>query len=539
VYLVGAGPGDPGLLTRRGEALLSRADVVVYDHLASVGLLELAPRDARLIEAGKSIGHCMLTQEEINGVLIDHARAGRAVVRLKGGDPWVFGRGAEEALALRAAGIPFEVVPGVTAAVGVTAYAGIPVTHRATASAVAFVTGHGDPEIEPLHGPLDWPALAQFPGTLVVYMGVTHLAAICRTLIRLGKRRETPAAIIESGSTASQRVQVATLETLAQKARDSGVRPPALLVVGDVVRLRDELIWYERLPLFGQRIIVTRPRGESARAAATLEALGAEVLLAPMVEIRPIDEPAPLDEAIERLANYQWLVFTSANGVRFFMRRLHERGRDVRALGNLKLAAIGPETAKALARFHLAADLVPESYRSEALAAALAGAGRGHRILLARADRGRTLLKDELERVANVDQVPVYHIADVASVPDAVLSRIRQRSVDWITLTSSAITTRLHELLPQPDHDAVGKQIKLASLSPVTSETAVKLGWQVASEAIDYTWEGLVEALVAQVNSAEFKHGLDPLPQQKPSSHDEQHIHRDAVPTEDSRDQIE
>ncbi len=371
VYLVGAGPGDPGLLTRRGEAVLSRADVVVYDHLASTRLLDLAPASALRIAAGKSIGHCTLTQDEINSLLIDHARAGRSVVRLKGGDPLVFGRGAEEALSLRAAAIPFEIVPGVTAGVGVTAYAGIAVTHRAAASAVAFVTGHGDPEADAGHNRLDWPALSRFPGTLVVYMGVTHLAAICRTLLRLGKPPDTPAAVIEAGTLSSQRTEVATLETIAQVAGRAGVRPPALLVVGPVVSLREDLAWFEQLPLFGQRIVVTRPRDEGARSAAMLEALGAEVLLAPTVEVRPITDREPLDSAIARLADYQWLVFTSANGVRFFVQELESRGRDLRSLGHLKLAAIGPATARALAEIHLRADLIPDSYRSECLAAAL------------------------------------------------------------------------------------------------------------------------------------------------------------------------
>jgi uroporphyrinogen III methyltransferase/synthase len=330
-------------------------------------------------------------------------------------------------------------------------------------------------------------------------MGVTNLAAICRTLIRLGKPGATPAAIIESGTTATQRVQVGTLETIALEARHSGVRPPALLVVGNVVKMRDELSWYERLPLFGQRIVVTRPRAESVRAAVTLEALGAEVLVAPTVEIRPLAEPAPLDAAIERLADYQWLVFTSANGVRFFMRRLQERRRDLRALGHLKLAAIGPETARALGRFSLVADLVPESYRSEALAAALSRAGRGRRILLARADRGRTVLKDELVGLADVDQVSVYHHADVVSLPQSVLARIQERSVDWITLTSSGITTRLYELIPPAERVCIGAQIKLASISPVTSETAVNLGWKVAVEATEHTWQGLVSALLTHV----------------------------------------
>ncbi len=376
VYLVGAGPGEPGLLTRRGEAVLSRADVVVYDHLASARLLDLAARDALRICAGKSVGHCTMTQDRIHEVLIEHARLGRSVVRLKGGDPLIFGRGAEEAAALRAAGIPFEIVPGVTAGVGATAYSGIPVTHRSLASAVAFVTGHTDPESAEAGAGLDWAALARFPGTLVVYMGVTHLAAICRALIREGKPIETPAAIIESGTLPGQRTRVAKLATIAEAAQQSDIRPPALLVVGAVVAMRDQLDWYESLPLFGQRILVTRPAHEASRAAAVLEALGAEAILAPTVEIRPISDPRPLDEAIARLGEFHWLVFTSSSGVRFFLERLQHSGRDLRALGHLQIATIGPATAETLAEYHLRADLVPESYRSESLAAALAP---GHR----------------------------------------------------------------------------------------------------------------------------------------------------------------
>jgi uroporphyrinogen III methyltransferase / synthase len=499
VYLVGSGPGDPGLLTRRGETVLSRADVVVYDHLASSRLLDLAPVAALKICAGKSIGHCTLTQSEINELLIEHSRAGRNVVRLKGGDPLVFGRGAEEALCLRAAGIPFEIVPGVTAGLGVTAYAGIAVTHRARASAVAFVTGHGDPEVESESSSLDWAALAHFPGTIIVYMGVTHLASICRTLIRHGKPRDTPACVIQSGTLAAQRTDMGTLETIAQIATEGGIIPPALLVVGLVVALRNELAWFERRPLFGQRIIVTRPRQEAGPAAAALEILGAEVLLAPTIEVRPLDDPRLLDAAIDRLTDYDWLVFTSANGVRFLVERLESRGRDLRALGHLRLAAIGPATAGALASFHLSADIVPESYRSESLAAALADSARGRRILLARADRGRAVLKQTLERVAQVDEVAVYQNLDVESLPEHVIERITLAAVDWVTVTSSAITTRLHGLLPESARNRVGRDIRLASLSPVTSETAVALGWNVAVEAAEFTWEGLISALVEKV----------------------------------------
>ncbi|MHB1556537.1 MAG: uroporphyrinogen-III C-methyltransferase [Isosphaeraceae bacterium] len=497
VYLVGAGPGDPGLLTRRGADLLAAADVVVYDHLASPRLLDLARPEVIRICAGKSVGHCLLSQDRIHAVLIEHARSGRAVVRLKGGDPLVFGRGGEEASALRAAGIPFEIVPGVTAAVGVAAYCGIPPTHREAASAVAFVTGHSDPRSE--GNRLDWPALARFPGTLVVYMGVTHLAAICETLIAEGKPAETPAAIVESGTLPAQRTTVGTLASLPRQAIEASLRSPALLIVGEVVGLRDRLAWFERLPMFGRRIVVTRPEAELARSASSLEAMGAEVIAAPTVVVRPIPDPGPLDDAIGRLDSFDWLVFTSPNGVRFFVDRLEHLGRDLRALGRLRLAAIGTTTAEALAAYHLRADLVPDSFRSEALAAALADRAAGTRILLARADRGRTVLRDELEHLADVSQVPVYQNADADTLPDGLDDRIASGSVDWITLTSSAIARRLHALLSEPARQAVGKRVRLASLSPVTSETARALGWEVAVEAREFTWHGLVRSLVEQL----------------------------------------
>jgi uroporphyrinogen III methyltransferase/synthase len=395
-------------------------------------------------------------------------------------------------------------VPGVTAGVGATAYAGIPVTHRAAASAVAFVTGHGDPEAgpspdngHPAKPRLDWLALAKFPGTLVVYMGVTHLAAICRTLVKGGKAPATPCAVVQSGCLPSQRVAEGTLETIAEVVMKQKVRPPALLVVGDVVSHRESLAWYESLPLFGQRILVTRPADEAAAASTLLESLGAEVLLAPMVEIKPLADFGPLDEAIDRLASYQWLVFTSSNGVRHFLNRIFERGRDARALGHLKLAAIGPGTAKALAAYHLRADLVPEEFRSESLAEALSRAAAGQRVLLARADRGRTVLKDVLGQVADVDQVAVYRNVDAEALPVEILRRIEVGTIDWITLTSSAITARLHSLLPETARRQVDTAIRLASLSPITSEAATALGWTVAAEAEVFTWEGLVEAMIA------------------------------------------
>ena len=499
VYLVGAGPGDPGLLTRRGAEVLARADVVVYDHLASPRLLDLAPASALRVCAGKSVGHCTLSQGEINALLVEHAREGRGWSGSRGATRSSSAVGPRRPSTCTPPGIPVQVVPGVTAGVGVSTYAGIPITHRDAASAVAFVTGHDDPESPTSPSPLDWEALARFPGTLVIYMGVTRLERLCRTLIRLGKPATTPAALVQSGTLATQRTVVATLADLAARAIEGGFGPPALVIIGEVVGARPALNWFEGLPLFGQRIVVTRPAGESELASASLEALGAEALAAPTVTIEPPDDFGPIDEALARLRSFDWLVFTSGNGVRHFLDRLESRGLDLRALGHLKLAAIGPATAEALGRYRLKADLVPDSFRSEALAEALAPHVVGRRVLLARADRGRTVLKDELRRVAHVEQVAVYRNLDAGAIDPVVLGRIAEGSVDWITLTSSAITERLHALLPEEARRRIGGSIRLASLSPVTSATAERLGWPIAAEAGTYTWDGLVAAIVERV----------------------------------------
>jgi uroporphyrinogen III methyltransferase / synthase len=496
VYLVGAGPGDPGLLTRRGAEVLARAEVVVYDHLASPRLLELAPAGALRISAGKRINHATMSQDEINRTLVEHARLGHRVVRLKGGDPYVFGRGGEEAEHLRSQGVPFQVVPGVTAGLGATAYAGLPVTHRGDASAVAFVTGHDDPTRP---GRLDWSSLARFPGTLVVYMGVTRLASICRTLILEEKSPDTPAAMIRSGTLPSQRTVVGTLADLPELAKSAGIGPPALLVVGDVVARRPGLDWYEGLPLFGQRILVTRPSDEAERSVEALEILGAEALVAPMVSILPPESFEAVDSAIGRLDSFAWLVFTSSNGVRQFLDRLDALGLDLRALGRVKVAAIGPSTAEALASYRLKADLVPGSHRSEGLIEALRPEVAGRRVLLARADRGRALLQDELGRIAHVEQVTTYRNVDAESIPADVLSRIEGGSVDWVTLTSPAIAERFHGLLTDSARSKIGREVRLASLSPVTSAAIERLDWPVAVVAAVHTWDGLVDAITARV----------------------------------------
>ncbi len=419
------------------------------------------------------------------------------MVRLKGGDPFIFGRGAEEAEALHKAGVDFEVVPGVTAGVGVPAYAGLAVTHRDFASAAAFVSGHGTKAAERL----DWQALAKFPGTLVVYMGVRKLRNHCDELIRHGKEPTTPAAVVENGALPSQRTIVGELASIANLAEAANLVAPALLVVGEIVRKRPELGWFERLPLFGQTIMITRPRAESETSASLLERLGAEVVVAPMVEIKPLEDFSELDEMIHRIQTFKWIVFTSANGVRFFIERLEQIGLDLRILGGSKLAAIGPGTSAELARCRLKADLTPPLFRSEEFAEALAPAVAGQRVLLARADRGRTLLKDELSKHAQVEQIAVYRNCDTSDFPIGVLERLESGSIQWITLTSSAIARNLIGLLPSDIRSKLSQTVKLASLSPVTTATVRQLGWDVAAEADVYTWDGLAQALVAAVRT--------------------------------------
>jgi len=504
VHLVGAGPGDPGLLTLKGAEALRNAEVVLYDHLAHPRLLDLAPPSAIRINAGKRVGHYAMQQEAIEAALIEHARAGRRVVRLKGGDPYVFGRGAEEAQALFAAGIPFAVVPGVTAGLGATSYAGLTATHRQFASAVAFVTGHEPPWASPL----DWPILARFPGTLVIYMGSSHLEAIRDVLIAHGKPPETPAAAVQAGALPRQRVVQGRLADLPELFRAAGLGAPCLFVIGDVVGLREALAWYERLPLFGRRVVVTRPRADLAEAAASLESLGAEAIAAPMVELGPV-EPGPdrdrLDDALRCLAGggFDWLVLTSANGVRFLVERLDQLGLDLRALGRVRLAAIGQATARTLGEYYLRPDIAPESARSEEFAQALRPQVAGCAVLLTRADRGRSLLPDQLAEVARVvENVWVYRHRDAEALPPGLAARLETAEVDWVTLTSPATARRFFELVPPTARVHLGRTIRLAAISPLTAQACRDLGCEVAAVAEPFTWDGLIQAIIAAERKA-------------------------------------
>ena len=481
VYLVGAGPGDPGLLTRRGAELLARADVVVYDRLAPRALLELAPANAERVDVGKAPGDVAMGQDAINALLVDRGARGLEVVRLKGGDPFVFGRGAEEAEALRDAGVTFEVVPGITSAIAAAAYAGIPVTHRGLSTHFTVVTGHEDPAKGAID--TDWDALARAGGTLVILMGAGRIEELARRLVAGGRSPETAVAAVQWGTRPEQRTVRATLGTIA----DAGVQPPSAIVVGPVAGI--DLAWFEARPLFGRTVVVTRAREQASELRARLERLGATVVELPTIAIEAIDfDLPPLDE-------YAWLVFTSANGVdAFFDRGLVRAGLDARALGRVRVAAIGPGTAAALGRRGIRADLLPERFVAESLLEAFPDPGApGERVLLARAEQARDVLPEGLgDRGYVIDVLPVYRT--LAVVPDpADLALVRDGSVDVITFTSSSTVARFC--------DAVGLLAEplplIASIGPVTSATARERGLRVDVEADPHTIDALVESVVA------------------------------------------
>ena len=495
VFLVGAGPGHPELLTLRAAACLAKADLVLYDKLVPPRILDYAPASAERVcvteLAERHAERCSL----VHDTLIAAARQGRRVVRLKGGDPFIFGRGGEEAEALRLNDIPYEIVPGVTAAVAAGAYAGIPLTHRECASAVAFVTGHENPH--KAESALDWAALARFPGTLAVYMGFGRLPQIVTALVANGKDPATPAAVVQLASTPDQRTVVATLRDLPTAVQSAGLAAPAVVLIGPVVALRQRLAWFEQRPLFGKRVLVTRPLHQASELVRRLEELGASPFILPAVAIREPADWLPVDGALAELGRYQWLVFTSANGVHALVRRLRQTGRDLRALGSVRLAAIGPGTADVLRTYHLDPDLVPPEFRSESLAEALMEQARGQRVLLVRADRGRDVLRQELARVASVDQVAVYAQVDVLDPHSDVLNCLRRGEIDYVTLTSTNIARAVIGVLDQVSRDRIAAgEVKLVSISPVTSAAIRELELPVAAEATQYTVAGLVEALV-------------------------------------------
>jgi uroporphyrinogen III methyltransferase/synthase len=487
VYLVGAGPGDPGLMTTRSIELIAIADVIVYDRLIPEEALSGARPDAELIYVGKEGGGPSMAQAEIEALLLDRGRAGRTVVRLKGGDPFVFGRGGEEAEALREAGIAFEVVPGVTAGVAASAYAGIPVTHRGLASAVAFVTGHEDPE-KP-ETALDWAALGAFPGTLVLYMGVRQLASIAERLIGAGRDAEEPAAIVQRGTLPGQRVVSGSLGTIAAEAETAGVRAPAVTVIGPVAALREQLRWFDLRPLTGISVAVTRAREQASGLAARLRELGAAVVQAPAIRIVPLNPPLP------ELAPYDLVCLTSPNGVRLLFERLTAGGLDARAFAGSRVAVIGPGTAAALEQRGVIADVVPERFVAEGLVEALRELPV-RRALIARAATARDVLPAALrERGAEVDVLALY---ETVAEPLSDSQRAEVARADYITFTSSSTVSYF---LESAGAEALGSA-RLLSIGPVTTATLREHGLEPHVEASRHDIDGVIEALIEDAERA-------------------------------------
>ncbi|MGB9082953.1 MAG: uroporphyrinogen-III C-methyltransferase [Desulfuromonadaceae bacterium] len=495
VYLVGAGPGDPSLITLRGVECLQRADVVVYDYLANEQLLCHAPEGAERIYAGKIGGRHNQGQDEINSLLVAKGGAGKVVVRLKGGDPFVFGRGGEECEALREAGIPFEVVPGVTAAVGAAAYSGIPLTHRDITASVAFVTGQeGKDKNESC---IDWDRLSLGGGTVVFYMGITTLRSNMQRMLEHGRSPDTPVALVRWATTACQQVLVGTLADIADRADECGFKPPAITIVGEVVALREKLQWFDKRPLCGKKIVVTRAAEQAGEFSTALAALGATVLECPTIRLVAPESWQLLDLAIRELRSYNWVVLTSGNAVRFFFQRLDSLGLDARVLSGCRVCAVGPKTADEIRSYGIKPDLVPTDYKAEGVVEEFSRLDmHGSRVLFPRADKARDVIPRELKRMgAHVDSPVAYRNIFPERLPPETLFALEKRSVDCITFTSSSTVQNLAAMLGEELMLDMLKGVTVASIGPITSKSCRDLGLKVDIEPESHTLDALAAAL--------------------------------------------
>lgn len=495
VYLVGAGPGDPSLITLRGAECLKKAEVIVYDYLANEQLLNYAPESAERIYAGKIGGRHNQGQDEINNLLIEKGKEGKVVVRLKGGDPFVFGRGGEECEALRDAGISFEVVPGVTAAVGAASYSGIPLTHRDVTASVAFVTGQEGKDKSESN--IDWDRLSLGSGTVVFYMGITTLRQNMQRLIEHGRAADTPVALVRWATTPCQQVLTGTLENIADRADECAFKPPAVTIVGEVVALREKLMWFDRRPLCGRKIIVTRSAEQAGEFSAKLAGRGATVLECPTINLVEPESWQLLDLAIRDIGSYDWLILTSWNAVRYFFQRLRILGLDARALAGCKICAVGPKTADEISSFGIVPDLIPKNYKAEGVVDEFTRLDmHGSRVLFPRADKARDVIPRELKRIgAHVDSPVVYRNVFPDRLPPETLFALEKRSVDCITFTSSSTVQNLAAMLGEELMLDMLKGVVVASIGPITSKSCRELGLKVDIEPEAYTLEALTLAI--------------------------------------------
>ncbi len=499
VYLVGAGPGDPGLITVRGKSLLERAEVVIYDYLANEKLLSYTPESAELLYVGKKGGSCHShTQEEINELLIKKVAEGKMVVRLKGGDPFIFGRGGEEVEVMYEQGLPFEVVPGITSATAAATYAGIPITHRDHTATVAFLTGHEDPTKE--HSNINWEKLSTAAGTLVVYMGIKNLPLIVEKLLAFGRSPQTPVAVVRWASTPRQKSVTGTLANIAQVVKESGITAPALVVIGEVVSLREKLDWFEKRPLFHKRILVTRTREQASSLVVGLEERGASCLECSTINIQPLEDYSRFDGELERLDEYHWVLFTSINGVKYFFKRLHAKGMDARDLKGPAFGCVGKATADFLFQYGINADLIPPTFTGEGLAKSLLDQGvEGRNILIPRAKEGQEYLPETLRGAgAQVVVVPVYQNIPEDAQAEAVRKELGENSIDMITFTSSSTVSNFIAMLGVESKEELQQLllgVKIAAIGPITAKTVIDNGLTVDVEAEEHTVDGMLAAI--------------------------------------------
>jgi uroporphyrinogen III methyltransferase/synthase len=496
VYLIGAGPGDPALITLKGLECIKEADVIIYDYLANKRFLEYAKKGAEIIYVGKIGGAHTLTQDKINKLIVKRSKAGRTIARLKGGDPFIFGRGGEEAEELVADGIPFEVIPGVTSAISAPAYAGIPLTHRDYTSTVAFITGHEDPTKD--ESSIAWDKVSTGIGTIVFLMGMKNLPVNVKKLLENGRDPKTPVALIRWGTKPEQETVVGRLDNIVDLARERGLKPPVIAVVGGVVSLREKLNWFEKRPLFGRKIIVTRSREQASDLSLLLEKSGAEPIEFPTIETVAPTSWKELDKAIKRLSRYDWTIFTSVNGVKYFVERLRKLGRDIRDLKGIKICAIGPATAMAIEELGVRVDLTPKEYRAEAI---IEGLGRRRirdkRFLLPRAMKAREILPEEIKRLGGkVDVVPAYRTVRPKGKTETVRQLLKEGKIDAVTFTSSSTVTNFMEMFKKGEGAVLLRSTKIACIGPITTDTARGYGLEIDMMPGKYTMKDLTGSIV-------------------------------------------